>query len=58
MQHQFVQVQAGAEMVGKRRLQDLESDAGQVFHRGNAVDDDGFMVGQAGQKSRTAVSFS
>src|SRR5450830_1226495 len=50
VQHQLVQVQAGAEAVQKRRAQDVEGDPGQVFHGGNAVDHHRLVPGQGGQE--------
>src|SRR5471030_3006635 len=50
VQHQLVQVQAGAEAVFIGGLQDVEGDLRQVFDGRDAVDDDGLVVGQRGQE--------
>src|SRR5471030_2446563 len=50
VQHQLVQVQAGAEAVFVGGLQDVEGDLRQVFDGRDAVDDNGLVVGQRGQE--------
>src|SRR5450830_1678212 len=57
VQHQLVQVQAGAVAVLVGRLEDGERHLRQVLDRRNAVDDDSLVARQAGEGGADVVVF-